>query len=151
MTRWFTLFCGVFRRYRDEFIQMCMLKQINRRLIFNYLRNRDFNISATLFLFCDCSNTFMKRKYCLTRHKTKKVKNRFKKKAVGEIALSCGSCLLGNKCCRIYAILEKKYCRKQNIAGLSILITKTSYSMNSSQNKLCTLSKKQMLIKTVSW
>lgn len=44
----------------------------------------------------------------------------------------------------------RKYCRKQNIAGLSILIMENSYSMNSCQNKLCTLSKKQMLIKTVS-
>lgn len=50
----------------------------------------------------------------------------------------------------IMPIWKKKYCRKQNIAGLSILITKISYSMNSSQNKLCTLSKKQMLTNTVS-
>lgn len=125
---------------------MCILKQINRRLIFNYLRNRDFNTFTSLFLFCDCSNTFVKRKQGT---KTKRLKTDLKK-AVGEIALSCSSCLLGNKCCRIYAVLEKKYCRKQNIAGLSILITKISYSMNSCQNKLCTLSKKQMLIKTVS-
>lgn len=27
MIHWFTLFCGVFRWYRDEFIQMCILKQ----------------------------------------------------------------------------------------------------------------------------
>lgn len=59
---------------------MCILKQINRRLIFNYLRNRDFNTFTSLFLFCDCSNTFMKRKRCLTRHQNKKVKSRLKKK-----------------------------------------------------------------------
>lgn len=70
---------------------------------------------SALFLFCDCSNTFVKRRCCLTRHQNEEVKSRLKK-AGGEIAISCRSCLLGNKCCRIYAILEKilqktKYCR----------------------------------------
>lgn len=44
---------------------------------------------------------------------------------------------------------KKKFSRTQNIAGLSILIMEISYSMNSCQNKLHILSKKQTLIKTV--
>jgi len=44
---------------------------------------------------------------------------------------------------------KKKFSRTQNIAGLSILIMEISYSMNSCQNKLRILSKKQTLIKTV--